>query len=232
MPTARKASPPSGTRMMYAAALATCDTVPAKATENTTQDTGTRDTETFMAADRKPVRSAIATPMITATMVPIGPNEAKFSTAVDTAMASPSPLSRFWTTTVSPSAGETTETPAAASPALVTPRMAARIQNSQNGCGRALPTRSTTASARRTRGSRSGSVPGVSGVPAVPGLAVAVMTSLPVVRAPGGTGAAASRRAGSPTSPRGPRCCAWRTRRRSSCPPPARCGRRRAPTRA
>src|SRR5690606_17352616 len=127
--------------------------VPAKATANTTQPVGTRETQTRIRAERKPLRSATATPMITATMVAIGGNAAKLSIIVDTAIARPSPLSRLRTTTVSPSLGETTEAPRAASTALVPARIAARIQNSQKGCGSALPTRSITAMARMIRGS-------------------------------------------------------------------------------
>lgn len=48
-----------------------------------------------------------------------------------------------------------TETPAAAQIALITARIAARIQKSQNGCGRALPTRSITPMARMIHGSLS-----------------------------------------------------------------------------
>lgn len=85
-PTARNASPPSGTRMMYAAADATCAIVPANATANTTIDVGTWDTLTRISACRNPVRSASATPMITTTIVAIGGNSAKFEIAVDTAI--------------------------------------------------------------------------------------------------------------------------------------------------
>lgn len=99
------------------------------------------------------MRSATATPMITTTMVAMGGKVAKFSIMVETAMARPSPLRRFWTTTVLWSLGEITETSAAARTALTTARIAESIQKSQNGCGRALPARSMTAIARTRRGS-------------------------------------------------------------------------------
>jgi hypothetical protein len=133
--------------MMYPAALATREAVPAKATARTTQDAVTRDTDMRITAVRNPVRSEIATPMMTTTIVVMRPKAAKLSAAVENAIANPSQLGRLRIVTVSPSVGKATLTSSEAMMALATPRMPARmparIQNSRNGCGRALPTRAS-----------------------------------------------------------------------------------------
>jgi hypothetical protein len=176
--------------MMYAAAEATWATVPAKATAKTTHDAETRETLTRISAARKPLRSATATPMITTTMVAIGGNDAKLSTIVETAMASPSPLSRFRTMTVSPSLGDTTDTPIPASRALAIARIPDRIQNSQNGWGSALPTRSIPPIARMTSGNRgSATSTSVAGAPASSGTRV-VMASPRSITVDDGRGSA------------------------------------------
>ena len=116
------------------------------------------DTDVFIHALRKPLRSARATPIITTMIVMSGGKVPYPSSAVPTAMRSPSRLMRFLTVTVSPSL--TTDTPAAAMTALTTASIAQRIQKSQKGWGSLLPTFSTAFRARMTAGSRCWSVSG------------------------------------------------------------------------
>ena len=89
-----------------------------------------------------PLRSATAMPSITVRIVASGGNAAKFATASPIIIARPSWLTRLWTATTSLVPGAIALTSSAASAQLRTITTTASIQNSQNGWGSRLPTRS------------------------------------------------------------------------------------------
>lgn len=157
-PTARKATAPSGMRTTYAESDRNFPSTPPRATPRTTVRGDMPDSMRRASASKSPDRSATATPSITISTTPSGPKVTKDSSAPVIRSRTASADRALRTPTRSPEDGSSTRTPEALSAQLTQATTPHRIQNSQNGCGSALPARSTRSRSREPRPPSPGSV--------------------------------------------------------------------------